>query len=261
MKDKLPPVHVLILGGTAAYWLNVEQHVRVVRRVRVGTPFGEMAPVTLLETPSGLVGYCSRHGEGALQRTARFVNHRANIVGARMLGARWILSWNGVGALRPDWGVGELVLLTDVVDFTRGRIDSLGEATAWARLWPRGSTPFAQEAREALQRALAGQTRTWHTPAIYACSEGPRLETAAEIRLFQEAGADVVGMTLCPEVWLAQEVGIGYGAVGYITNHATGVIPQPQARSGREFGAVVATTCFPIVLEAATYLLDLSESA
>lgn len=259
MSKPLPLIQVLIFGGTAAYWFQPEAHADVVERLQLKTRFGDAAPVWLIETGAGLVGFASRHGEGRLRHSARFINHRANIAAARTLGVRWILSWNGVGALRPEWGVGDLAVITDILDFTRGRVDSFGEPFVAEALWPRGSRPFAAEVLEALGTSLGTQGRPWHPSAVYACSEGPRLETAAEIRLFREAGADVVGMTLCPEVWLAAELGIGYGALGYITNHATGV--RPQARSGREFGPIVAETCFPILLRAAELLLQREAAA
>ncbi len=252
----MPPerrVPVIIVGGTAAYWLDPTPYARVMDRIRVTTPYGPAAPVTVLDTDAGPVGFTSRHGEGGLKRSARFVNHRANVIAARQLGARWILSWNGVGSLRPEWGVGDLVALHDVLDFTRGRVDTFDTPEAHERLWQRAGPPLDPQARAALLRALENQARPWHAEGVYACSEGPRLETAAEIRVFRAAGADVVGMTLCPEIWLAREAGIGYASLAYITNHATGIVPQ--ARTGREFGPIVARTCFPILLEAAQHLL------
>ena len=245
-------VAVVIFGGTAAYHLHVERFARVRARVELTTPFGVAAPFLLLETEHGAVGFTSRHGEGGLRRSARFVNHRANVWAARHLGARWILSWNGVGSLRPDWAVGDLVVVSDVLDFTRGRVDSFGEGGHYGRLWTRAGEPFHPQARRHIAAVARAEGRTVHEGATYVCSEGPRLETAAEIRLFRRAGADVVGMTLCPEVWLAHEAGLGYASLGYITNHATGV--AATARTGREFGVVVAETCFPILLAVAARL-------
>ena len=244
---------VLIIGGTAAYWADPAAFATVCTRITVETPYGKAAPITVLETPAGLVGFTSRHGEGGLKRSARFVNHRANVWAARQVGARWLLSWNGVGSLRPEWAVGDLAVLSDVLDFTRGRVDTFDTADAREAMWVRAPPPFAADARAALLHAARRHGHPVHEQATYVCSEGPRLETAAEIHLFRQAGADVVGMTLCPEVWLAQEVGIGYAALGFITNHATGVVPT--APSGRQFGPPVAHTCFPILLAAATKLL------
>ncbi|NPA89913.1 MAG: MTAP family purine nucleoside phosphorylase [Chloroflexi bacterium] len=250
-------LQVIIIGGTAAYWLDPGRYVRVRDRITLKTPYGLAAPITVLETPSGLVGFTSRHGEGGLQRSARFVNHRANVWAAHRLGTRWMLSWNGVGSLHPDWAVRDLVVLSDVVDFTRGRVDTYCEGDTRESLWGQIGPAFAERPRRALIYSVTQHGITVHTEGVYACSEGPRLETAAEIRLFRQAGADVVGMTLCPEVWLARELGIGYGSLAYITNHATGI--RPKAASGREFGPIVAETCFPILLRAAQDLTSAGE--
>lgn len=247
------PVAVLIIGGTAAYHVDVGDYAPVRERLLLETPYGRSAPVYVLETETGPVGFTSRHGEDTLRRSARFVNHRANIWAAREIGVRWILSWNGVGSLRPDWAVGDLVLMHDVLDFTRGRVNTFDQEFIADRLWSLARRPFHSSAQQAILHAARRSHRTLHPRAIYACSEGPRLETAAEIHLFRDAGADVVGMTLCPEIWLAQELDIGYASLGYLTNHATGIVPT--ARTGREFGPIVAQTCFPILLQAAKTLL------
>ncbi len=252
MPRRIPPISTLIIGGTAAYHIDPAQYGRVLDRLELDTPYGRAAPILLLETPWGTVGFTSRHGEGGLRRSARFLNHRANMWAARHVGTRWILSWNGVGSLHPEWAVGDVVILEDVIDFTRGRIDTYCEGDIRESLWPRARKPFHPAVRDALRQALLASEETVHEGGVYVCSEGPRLETAAEIRLFREAGADVVGMTLCPEVWLAQELGLGYGSLAYITNHATGI--RPEAPSGREFGPRVAHTCFPLLLRAAQHL-------
>ncbi|HEX5692318.1 MAG TPA: hypothetical protein VFX76_20020, partial [Roseiflexaceae bacterium] len=87
---------------------------------------------------------------------------------------------------------------------------------------------------------------------IYACSEGPRLETAAEIRGFRRAGADIVGMTLVPEVFLARELGIAFASLAYITNYATGL--EPAHGAPRFFGVEVGRRCLAVVLEAVASL-------
>jgi len=243
---------VIIIGGTAAYWLDPSQYTTTRERITLETPYGRAATITVLETPSGLVGFTSRHGEGGLKRSARFVNHRANMWAAQRLGARWLLSWNGVGSLRPEWAVGDLVILSDVIDFTRARVDTYCEGEIRENLWTRTEPTFHPTARRAILQSAQHHGHTPHPAGIYACSEGPRLETAAEIRLLGQAGADVVGMTLCPEIWLARELGLHYASLAYITNHATGI--RPTAASGREFGPIVAETCFPILLEAVQYL-------
>jgi 5'-methylthioadenosine phosphorylase len=92
----------LIYGGTAAYWLHLAEFGAVGETLTLETPFGPAAPVTWLTSRGGLtVGFSSRHGVGELQRSAGFVNHRANLWAAQQLGFQAILSWNGVGAINP----------------------------------------------------------------------------------------------------------------------------------------------------------------
>ncbi len=253
MRSSAQEIPILIMGGTAAYWLDLARYAPVQGRLTPDTPYGPAAPITLLKTPYGMVGFTSRHGEGGLRRSARFVNHRANIWAARRLGVRWILSWNGVGSLHPDWAVGDLVVLSDAVDFTRGRVDTYCEGDIRESLWSQPTRAFHPRARQAIIRSATSRGIPLREEGVYVCSEGPRLETAAEIRLFRDAGGDVVGMTLCPEIWLAGEMDIGYGSLAFVTNHATGV--RPTAKSGREFGPVVAETCFPLLLDAVQYLV------
>ena len=251
-------VPVIIIGGTAAYHIDIHDYAQVDGTHILETPYGRAAPIYILHTAAGPIGFTSRHGENSLRRSARFVNHRANIWAANHLGARWLLSWNGVGALRPDWAVGDLVLVHDILDFTRGRINTFDQEFIADKLWSLARRPFHSSAQQAILQAVRRASRPLHPHAIYACSEGPRLETASEIRLFRTAGADIVGMTLCPEIWLAQELDMGYASLGYITNHATGI--TPHAPSGRQFGPIVAKTCLPILLQAAKTLLQATDS-
>ncbi|MGB4977049.1 MAG: hypothetical protein WBR35_09950, partial [Anaerolineae bacterium] len=186
----------LIYGGTAAYWLDLTEFGAVGDSLTPETPFGPAAPITWLNDRQGLtVGFSSRHGVGELQRSAGFVNHRANLWAAQQLGFGAILSWNGVGAINPALAVGDLVVPADLLDWTSSR-----RAHSFDR-WhqPTAGPPFDPGLRETILHALtvarpteAGADLTHHAaPATYVCTEGPRLETQAEIALFARAGADV----------------------------------------------------------------------
>jgi 5'-methylthioadenosine phosphorylase len=192
------------------------------------------------------VAFCSRHGRERLQRSAAFLNHRAIIWGAKMLGVQTIFSWNGVGAIHPALEVGDLVAPADLIDFTRTRITTFDHPD----LLPAAGPAFAPEARAALLAALPQKLPL--ADPVYVCTEGPRLETVAEIEHYRRAGADIVGMTLSPEVFLAQEAGIRYASLCYVTNFATGRTLGREPR--RQFGPEVARTCLPILLNAAASL-------
>ncbi len=249
MNETAPPdAAALIYGGTAAYWLDLTEFGRVVETRTLDTPYGPAAPIDWLALPGGaVVGFSSRHGVGTLQRSAGFVNHRANLWAAHRLGFRAILSWNGVGAINPALTVGDLVVPDELIDWTGGR--RAGTFERW-RQPPAGPT-FDPGLRAAIWQALetvdhsAGRA----VPGgVYVCTEGPRLETAAEIALLAAAGADVVGMTLAPEVWLARELGLRYASLCYITNYATGRARGRAPR--REFGPAVGQLCMAVLVAA-----------
>ncbi|MEO8606876.1 MAG: MTAP family purine nucleoside phosphorylase [Chloroflexota bacterium] len=248
----------IIFGGTAAYHLKLNEYADVGERRIVATPYGDSAPFVQLMAGDKTVWFSSRHGEDGLQRSAAFVNHRANIRAARELGATGILSWNGVGAIAPGLSVGQLVVPDDVLDMTRARVGSFSvpeplpltpspytergnQITADANL------PFSHELRAQLIAACAESGVAYATHGMYVCTEGPRLETAAEIAMYGWGGAAVVGMTLCPEVWLAAELGIPYASLCIITNMATG---RWQLDPRRDFGAGVGVRGLQVTLAA-----------
>lgn len=259
-----PAASVFIFGGTAAYEIKPDAFARVIRRQQIETPYGRSPLFYQLETATGAaVWFSSRHGAETLERSARFVNHRANIWAVRALGGSAILSWNGVGAINPRLQVGDAVVPAFLLDWTRCRRSSFNATPHSSRAAactidhinhgadPRqAARPFAEPARRAILNRIAPPQPD--QPFTYVCTEGPRLETAAEIRLAGQLGADVVGMTLCPEVWLAAELGLSYASLCLVTNFATGLWHiDPR----RDFGAGVARRALPLLLDAAAMLL------
>jgi len=258
----------IIFGGTAAYHLKLDTFAAVGERRIVDTPYGPSAPFVQLTAQGKTVWFSSRHGEDGLQRSAAFVNHRANIWGARALGVTAILSWNGVGAIAPGLAVGQAVIPDDVLDMTRARVSSFTanistpDPSALRRegllapplhamgrgdfSLPTGS-PFSDDLRQRLIQACADLNIPHATHGTYVCTEGPRLETAAEIALFGWGGAAVVGMTLAPEVWLAAELGIPYASLCIVTNMATG---RWHVDSRRDFGPGVGEKGLRVTLAA-----------
>jgi 5'-methylthioadenosine phosphorylase len=244
---------IVIFGGTAAYHLKLDEFATVGERRIVNTPYGSSAPFVQLIASGHSLWFSSRHGENGLQRSAAFVNHRANVWAARELGAEAILSWNGVGAVAPGLAVGQAVVPDDLLDMTRARTDATFTSPAEGQsgdskplALPAGS-PFHAEWRARLMQACAALGVPCATHGTYVCTEGPRLETAAEIAMFAWGGAAVVGMTLAPEVWLAAELGIPYASLCIVTNMATG---RGHLDPRRDFGPNVAKTGLRVMLAA-----------
>ena len=166
------------------------------------------------------------------------MNYRANIYAAKSLGVTRIVAWTGPGAISRKYRPGDLVLPDDLLDFTRNRPSTFyeGKGIGFLRQFPvfcerlRGALRSVAD-RGVLFRAKSGRYGgSLHFGGTYACTEGPRLETPAEIRFLARAGAELVGMTLCPEAFLARELEICYAPVAYVTNYAEGVRRMPYRR-------------------------------
>jgi 5'-methylthioadenosine phosphorylase len=196
----------------------------------VRTPYGLSNPVHLFEKDGMRFLFLSRHGERGYDTTAPYVNYRANVYAAKRLGVGRIIAWTGPGAISPRYRPGDLVLPDDLLDFTRNRPSTFYEGKGIGFI--RQSPVFCETVRKALRRAWGSREdgRRLHVGGTYACTEGPRLETPAEIRFLASAGADLVGMTLCPEAFLARELEICYAPVAYVTNYAEGVRRLPYRR-------------------------------
>jgi len=221
---------ILLLGGSGAYALPEGTLGERLSSRRVRTPFGLSNPVHLCEKAGFRFLFLSRHGETGYGKTAPYVNYRANIYAAKSLGVTRIVAWTGPGAISRKIRPGDLVLPDDLLDFTRNRPSTFyeGKGIGFLRQFPVFCDPLREALRgEAKLRHGGGKV---HFGGTYACTEGPRLETPAEIRFLARAGADLVGMTLCPEAFLARELEICYAPVAYVTNYAEGVRKMPYRR-------------------------------
>lgn len=236
----------LIIGGTAAYHLDLERLVGPVTERRISTPFGEAGPVLCFALAGQQCAFLSRHGgEGRLGLTPPFINYHANLWVARELGASRILSWNSAGSLVRSLEPGTIAAISDVIDWTRRRRPTFGDRLPERQ--PVKGPLFDPELR---QRLVTLAARTGHRVApgaTYAATEGARLETAAEIRLLAAGGAELVGMTMVPEVFLARELGLAYASLCWVSNYATGIRYDGPER--RLFGAEVGPMLFGVLLQ------------
>ena len=231
MKDKFA-----IIGGSGAYDLLKNEGFGLDLECRkIITPFGESAPIhrfvvgqgfSLAESskPEGLPYsflFISRHGENGYEVSAPFVNYRANIWALKECGVERIISWSGPGIINERYSVGDFVIPHDIIDETKGRDYTFFNGTGIGFI--RQSHPFCTEIRDTLSASLEEAGESYHNEGVYVCTQGPRLETPAEIRKFKLLGGDLVGMTLVPEAFLARELEICYASVCYLTNYAEGI--------------------------------------
>lgn len=188
----------------------------------IRTPFGDSQPVFEIEHPaSNQFLFLSRHGVGGYHIAAPWVNYRANIWALKELGATHIVSWSGPGAIDQTLRIGQFVLPDDLIDETKRRDHSFFEGTGWG--FVRQNPVFCPTLTEALVRSMDSIAVEYRAGGVYVCTEGPRLETPAEIRKFRVFGGDLVGMTLVPEIFLAKELEMHYASICYVTNYAEGL--------------------------------------
>ena len=257
---KGPPVTTAIIGGSAAWLLVKDAPWQAVGETVVETPYGPSPVIRQVRWANGAVSwFVSRHGDHRYAVSAPFVNTRAILWALKSLGAERVLAWSGPGSLRPKrLKPGDLALPDDVIDETRNRPSTFFEGRGQGFI--RAHPVFCPEGRRALAAGVLAAGRRSRRTGVYVCTEGPRLETPAEIRKYRLFGGDLVGMTLCPEAFLAKELELCYAPLCYVTNYAEGLVRRP-VRPEVLFGGMLseaerqrvdsAVAAFPAILGAA----------
>lgn len=221
-KNSMP---IAVIGGSGAYHLLADQVLGKEKKcLSLDTPYGASAPIHHFISDDLEFLFLSRHGETDYSLTAPFVNYRANIHALKECGVRRIIAWSGPGIINTAFKPGDFVVPHDIIDETRNRATTFFDNTGVGFI--RQSQPFCPQIARTLHDVLHDSGLPHHEQAVYACTEGPRLETPAEIRKLRILGADLVGMTLAPEAFLAREKEICYTPFCYLTNYAEGVKPR-----------------------------------
>ncbi|MEM2875046.1 MAG: S-methyl-5'-thioadenosine phosphorylase [Candidatus Hadarchaeales archaeon] len=208
-----------IIGGSGLYSL---ESLEGARRVSVGTPYGIVKDVLVGGISGKKVAFLPRHGRGHTV-PPHLVNYRGNIWALRRLGVERVLAATSCGSMNPRIKPGDLAILSQFIDFTRCRPSTFHEGGRSGVAHVDMTEPYCPDLRGRLLQAARKLHLRAHGDVVYACTEGPRFETPAEIRAMRMLGADVVGMTNVPECVLAREAEMCYAAVGIVTNFAAGI--------------------------------------
>ncbi|MCE5315121.1 MAG: MTAP family purine nucleoside phosphorylase [Armatimonadota bacterium] len=190
----------------------------------IETPFGKSSPVYATTVSGTRLFVISRHGESGYSVSAPFVNYRANIWALKELGVQRIVAWSGPGAIDPSISIGDILVPGDIIDETKGRAYTFFEGLGIGFI--RQNPVFCPQLAASLARVIEKHQGHCRTSDVYICTQGPRLETRAEIKKFAAFGGTLVGMTLVPEAFLAKELEMCYCPVCYVTNYAEGVIER-----------------------------------
>lgn len=222
----------------------------------VGTPYGPTLNLTIGQVKGRDAIFLPRHGEG---HTAppHMVNYRANIWGLKSLGVERIIATNAVGAIDPSLTPGEIVLPSDIIDFTKSRKGTFYDGRPVTHIDV--SNPYCPTLRSAIASAGSENKKTIRNDVVMACTEGPRYETPAEIRLLKTLGGGIVGMTGAPEAFLARELEMCYASISFISNMAAGLQRTLSAREVEEKGRETGQILNKILIEAIGKVPDTRE--
>jgi 5'-methylthioinosine phosphorylase len=218
-------IELAVIGGTGVYALgeltDVETHQPV-------TPYGALSgPVRVGMYAGKRVAFLARHGEGHSLPPHK-INYRANLAALKALGATRVLALNTVGGITERFGPRVLACPDQLIDYTWGRISTLCEEPGSEVLHVDFGEPYTPALRRDVLAAAARAAVALVDGGCYGATQGPRLETKAEIARMRRDGCDLVGMTGMPEAGLARELGLDYACLGIVANWAAGAGPDPD---------------------------------
>jgi 5'-methylthioadenosine phosphorylase len=216
---KNSPAPLGIIGGSGLARLA---SLAGVRRLSVRTPYGKpSAPLVSGKMKGRSVIFLARHGDGHVFAPHE-INYRANLWALRAVKVKDVVSIATVGGIRPDLAPGALAVPDQIVDYTWGRTSTFGPPARRGVVHIDFTHPYCADMRGQLLDAARKAGEPIVDGGTYAATQGPRLETAAEINRLERDGADMVGMTGMPEAALAREIGLCYAAIAVVVNHAAG---------------------------------------
>src|SRR5690554_932016 len=204
-----------IIGGTGVYGTSHNSRVE-----KIKTKFGEVE-LDIVNIQGEEIVFLARHGKKH-SVPPHLINYRANIMALKELGVKYIYATAAVGSVNESYAPGDIVIISDFIDFTKSRPVTFFDGGENGVKHVDMSDPYCKNMREKFCLYSKELGLDVKGEAIYICTEGPRFETASEIKMVKNFG-DVVGMTSVPEVVLAKELGLCYSSIGIITNWCTGI--------------------------------------
>lgn len=215
-----------VIGGSGLTRLS---SLEATRRKTVKTPYGDPSGEITHGTIHGrAVMFLARHGDRHTIPPHE-VNYRANVWALKEEGAASIVAVASVGGVRPDFGPGVLVVPHQIIDYTWGRRSTFFDGGEVPVTHVDFTHPYTESLRRRILAAARAANETVIDGGVYAATQGPRLESAAEIDRLERDGADMVGMTGMPEAALARELELEYAAIAVVVNHAAG---RGESRNG-----------------------------
>jgi 5'-methylthioinosine phosphorylase len=208
-----------IIGGTG---LSQLENLKITHRQVLRTPYGEPSgPMTFGTINGHEVMFLARHGYGHTIPPHE-VNYRANMWALRDQGATRVIAATSVGGIRSDLTPGTLAVPDQIIDYTHGRDFTYFDGKDQPVTHIDFTKPYSEKVRQQILAAVKRAGLKCVDGGVHAVTQGPRLETAAEINRLERDGADMVGMTGMPEASLAKELGLAYATIAVVVNYAAG---------------------------------------
>jgi 5'-methylthioadenosine phosphorylase/5'-methylthioinosine phosphorylase len=208
---------IAIIGGTGLTQLG---ELNIIKRQQLTTPYGApSAEFVTGELNNVQVIFLARHGNPHSIAPHK-INYRANIWGLKQLGIKHIIAVAAVGGITGEMAPAHIAIPDQIIDYSYGRLHTFFEEDAVTHIDL--TYPYSQKLRARLISAAAKANIKISPLGVYGCTQGPRLETAAEILRMERDGCDLVGMTGMPEAALAKELEMEYAGISVIANWAAG---------------------------------------
>ncbi|MFK7802644.1 MAG: S-methyl-5'-thioadenosine phosphorylase [Anaerolineae bacterium] len=208
-------IEIGVFGGSGLY--SMEELTDIEERT-LTTPFGDPSDSVTIGTLHGRrVAFLPRHGRGHVLNPTE-VPYEANVYAMKMLGVKYLISVNACGSLQEQYAPGHIVVPDQLYDHTRHqRLRSFFSGGLVAHVSV--ADPFSAELNSAIVKAVRSAGGTVHEGGNFITIEGPRFSTKAESRTFRQWGMDIIGMTTCPEAFLAAEAEIAYSSMAHVTDY------------------------------------------
>lgn len=211
-----------IIGGTG---LTELPGLSILEPIWHETPYGEPSSTVSIGQWQGQdIAFLARHGNPH-QIPPHLINYRANLFALRQSGVSEIIAVNAVGGIHPEMGPACIALPDQVIDYTYGRAHTLYDGSNPIEHID-FSFPYNESLRQEILLAAEATSIKVLSHGVYGATQGPRLETAAEIQRCRRDGCDMIGMTGMPEAALAREMGLAYATIALSVNWAAGLTDE-----------------------------------
>lgn len=213
---------IAVIGGTG---MNQWPGLDIEKRLEIKTPYGAPSAPLLVGKVYGIRAvFLARHGEGH-KIPPHAINYRANLWALRESGVQSVVAIGAVGAIAPWFPPGAVAVPDDLIDYTSGREHTYSDGSAGSELKHVEFTePYAERVRRELLHAALAAGVDIAQAGVMGVTQGPRLESTAEIKRLKRDGCDMVGMTGMPETGLARELGLDYACLAVSVNWGAGIM-------------------------------------